>query len=270
MLCRGGNVGGNAGELGFRSLCLRHRSLSEGKSLCDLLLCGGGCLFGCLKLFLFSLVLFVLYHLIGIGNAGTNKEFVVNDEFCLQIAQKIVQLDIHINKVISPDIVSDRVMLAESEIVLKLLSVLIRDYEVESGTVFDGLQERILDIALFVDRRTGELEVSVKHDTYKGHRVARIVITARIKRHIYNVVGVSPGVSVSSARHYLKRVSGGIDRVVEFFQRVDRIFLRILAVQRILFVEVRVEVGTESRNRYAGRVVLKVIREQLGDKFVVP
>ena len=201
--------------------------------------------------------------LIGIGYTLTDKEVVSGNSDELQVAGQLIELLVVLDDIALEDIITDGIILAELSVFLQLLVILIADGEAESGAVFDRLEEAVSDVAFHVDRRTRHLNISVQHDADEGDRVAGSVVTAGIQRNVHDVVNVLPRECVGAVGHDLAEVIGKV------LEEIDGEALGVVAVVRLILVEVGVEVGAESGNRDTALVSLGIVLEQVFGKLAV-
>ena len=208
-----------------------------------------------------ELLLEVTVQLVGIGYADAAEEVVINDEHGLQILHLGIQLVVDLNHVVEPNVVTDRIVLAQVGVVLQILRVLVGQRKIHRSAVLNSLQLGVIQVALHVQGGSREVHVAVQHDAQEGHAVAGGQITGGINGCAQDMVDVLPRVGVTAVNHDLQLVLGVGDKL----QCLRDEALCVLAVVRLILVEVGVQSRAERAYRNTAHVVVRqVLLHELG------
>ena len=190
-------------------------------------------------------LLSVKHKLIIVGNTNTLNKLMTDYGARLNVRENVIESVIHSNEisvaVIVPDVIVHRVVLAERFIILELFGVAVGKYELQCRTAFERLQERIVKVTFHVDRRTCDLDVSVKHYSEERNRCRGDREAAGVKCDVCDVVNVLPGVRVTARCHYLST----LELALNVSECLFGVLLAVSAVVRLILVKVGVQVGSE-------------------------
>ena len=184
------------------------------------------------------------------------------DNAGLNVLEDLVDLLIACDKVIYPDIVTNRIVNAGVVVFLKLLGVSVGEDELDGCAVLDRSEKCVIDVTFHIDSRACKLNVSVENDSKERNCCRGTCMTAGVGSRLGDVINVLPRVNVTAGGEHLLILR---IKVLECLCRKE---LGVLAVVRLILVKVGGEVGSESRYRNSDRLVLKVILGQLSVEVV--
>ena len=195
--------------------------------------------------------------LIVIGNTLALDKLVIDNNACLNVLKKCVELVIESNNIAEPDIISYRIILAEFGALLKYFCIRVGKDKLESCAILYCLKKRVINISFHVDRCSCELNVTVKHHSKERNRCVRLSVTAGVERDIGDMINVLPRECVAARGHYAVVV------LIKILKRFDSKVLGVCAVVRLILIKVRVEVLTERGYRDSYGIVLEVVLSKL-------
>ena len=205
---------------------------------------------------LVELLVHVALQLVGVGDAHTAEERMGYDGLALDVLQDGVQLVVQLDHILLPDVIADGVVMAELVVVLQNFGVLVGQDEVGGCAVLDRLQLGVLHVAFHIQRGAGKFHVAVQHDAEERHAVAGTDIAAGIQRCVQDMPDVLPGVDVTAVHHDIQRLVAAARDILQCTLDEGP---GILAVVRLVVIEVGVECGSQRADRDAGHVVQLVV-----------
>ena len=175
------------------------------------------------------------------------------DQRGLHVTQQLVELIVTLDQLVVPDVIADRIILAEHKVFLQQLGIIVGQDEVDPGAVFDRLEQIVVHIARHIQRGSRKLNRAVQDNAHERHRRGRIQRTAALQRDVQHLVDVLPGVNIALVAHNAGNI--GLHSRKELFGEL----LCVIAVVRLVTVKVGVEGIADGGNGDRLRIVLQIV-----------